>query len=155
MENSSKKQDAVKMAEEKFKEGFNCAEATLAGVSKAMGLPSYPSGIATGFGGGIGRCGSICGALTGGVMAISLQFNRSSPEDKEEYALIMERTAQFINSFQEIFGSIDCPELAGYDLRLIEERKKFARDPKRREKCASYVREAAKLAAGIMEKSGK
>jgi C_GCAxxG_C_C family probable redox protein len=40
--------------------------------------------IATAFGGGIGRCGSLCGALTGGVMAIGIKHgtNEPSPEKR-------------------------------------------------------------------------
>ena len=59
------------------------------------------------------------------------------------------------NSFQAAFGDIYCPALSGYDLRLKEDRKKFARDPERRKKCASYVREAANLSAGMIAKLKK
>lgn len=152
MNHSERVKNAVNIAEKKFLDGFNCAEASLAGTADSMGLPDYPPGVATGFGGGVGRCGSLCGALAGGVIALSLKFNRSSPEDKAEYALIMEATEELLNKFKETFKDIDCPPLAGYDLRLVDERKKFAKDPKRKEKCAAYVREAARLSAEIIEK---
>ncbi|NLC10695.1 MAG: C_GCAxxG_C_C family protein [Firmicutes bacterium] len=85
---------AAERAEQEFKKGFNCAEATLKGVADTMELPPCPQGIATAFGGGIGRCGSLCSALTGAIMAISLSFNRTSPENKKEYALILDSTCR-------------------------------------------------------------
>jgi len=41
--------------------------------------------IATPFGGGIGRRGSVCGAVSGTIMAIGLKYGRmESDEDKEK-----------------------------------------------------------------------
>jgi hypothetical protein len=39
--------------------------------------------LATGFGGGIGRKGSLCGAFTGSIMAIGMKMGRTDPKDKE------------------------------------------------------------------------
>jgi C_GCAxxG_C_C family probable redox protein len=38
---------------------------------------------ATAFGGGIGRMGSVCGALLGGAMALSLLYGRSIEEMRQ------------------------------------------------------------------------
>ncbi len=67
--------------------GFNCAESVLRGVAQALSLPLDDALLmaATPFGGGIGRAGAVCGALSGGVMALGLAFGRTepSPERKE------------------------------------------------------------------------
>ncbi len=54
-------------------QGYNCAQAVLLVLYEHM----HPDGendvipkIATGLGGGIGRCGSVCGALSGAVLAV-------------------------------------------------------------------------------------
>ncbi len=39
------------------------------------------SDIATAFGAGIGRQGSVCGAVTGGIIAINLKYGRTKAED--------------------------------------------------------------------------
>jgi C_GCAxxG_C_C family probable redox protein len=36
--------------------------------------------LSSGFTGGIGKSGNICGALTGGVMALGLAFGRTEPD---------------------------------------------------------------------------
>jgi len=69
-----------KKAFDYHKAGFHCAEA----VSKAV-FETYNQGIsqdipkvATAFGGGVGRTHQdICGALTGGVIALGCLFGRS------------------------------------------------------------------------------
>ncbi len=43
-------------------------------------------GIATAFGGGIGGTGSVCGALVGAVMAISLRHGRRDPSERDARA---------------------------------------------------------------------
>ena len=51
---------------------FVCSEAVLYTINGTLGNP-FPAGIvrlASGFGGGIGNGGYVCGALTGGVMAL-------------------------------------------------------------------------------------
>ena len=75
----------VKVAESKFFSGFNCAESSLIAVTYAMGMQSdmFPR-IASGFGGGVGRYGSICGALSGTIMAIGAFCGRDKVNDPEE-----------------------------------------------------------------------
>lgn len=62
--------------------GFNCCESVLLGASEFLGVTSelIPK-IATGFGGGIGHTGRICGAVTGAVMALGIKYGRTSPQD--------------------------------------------------------------------------
>ena len=60
-----------------FQSGYNCAQSVLLTLSEYIDPDSknelIPK-IATGFGGGIGGCGSVCGALTGGVMAVGIKY---------------------------------------------------------------------------------
>ena len=48
-----------------FDQGNNCAEAVFLALSEEQGMDSkVTSGIATGFGGGFGRNGLVCGAVS-------------------------------------------------------------------------------------------
>jgi C_GCAxxG_C_C family probable redox protein len=63
----------------RFLSGYNCAQSILLTMSEHRdGENVLIPRIATAFGGGIGRCGSICGALTGGVMAIGIKYEPRS-----------------------------------------------------------------------------
>jgi len=72
-------------AVELFDSGYNCTEAVLFALTEKFSqkTPFIPR-IATGFGGGVGRSGSICGALSGAVMAVGLLRGCDKAEEKEK-----------------------------------------------------------------------
>ena len=102
----------------RFNSGFNCAESvllTLSGRMARRNSESWIPRIATGFGGGVGRNGDICGALSGGVMAIGLALGRDKAEQSRDpcYAAV----DCFYTDFVKEFGSSKCRELTGIDLK--------------------------------------
>ena len=100
--------------------------------------------IATGFGGGIGRCGSVCGALTGGVMAISIKCGTNEPLMKKR--LKAYKTAQkFYQEFEAKNGSVLCKELIGFDLSVPEQRDKAVKTNAFEEKCTVFVTKACEI----------
>ena len=113
--NMTPEEDAVR----RFDSGFNCAESVLLTVSE-LELHQRMAGIipriATGFGGGIARNGDVCGALSGGVMAIGLVLGRDSPEASRDPCNVA--VDRLYNSFMAKFGSCKCRELVGIDLKL-------------------------------------
>jgi len=92
--------------------------------------------IASGFGGGLGRQGLVCGALNGGVMAIGLRHGRmKETEDKETvYGLVLE----LCHRFEGQHGSALCRDLTGCDFTTPEGRQKWS-DLNVKEKCRHYV----------------
>jgi C_GCAxxG_C_C family probable redox protein len=126
-----------KKAAEHFREGYNCAQSVLLTMLDHLNLTNelVPK-IATGFGGGIGRCGSVCGALTGGVMAISIIYGTNEPLMKKR--LKAYQTAQkFYEQFEAQNGSVMCKELIGFDLSVPEQRDKAVKTNAFEEKCSS------------------
>lgn len=126
--------------------GYNCAETVLGAVAAAAGLNAPPLRIATGFGGGVGRTGDVCGAVTGAVMAMGWANGRNKPEDKESYAKLSAAVRQFLADFRHSHETLECSILTGYDLSDPAILPKFGEDKERREKCASFIRTAARLA---------
>jgi len=69
-------------ARELYLGGFSCSEALVAAFVEKLEL-SVPVDVikmASGFSGGVGNTGCVCGALSGGVMALGLLFGRSDLE---------------------------------------------------------------------------
>jgi len=66
--------------------------------------------IATAFGGGIGRCGSVCGALTIGVMAIGIKYG-TSEASAEKRLRAYELARKAYGRFEKRHGSVLCREL--------------------------------------------
>lgn len=132
-----------------FEKGFNCAESVSIAMSDSLGIKTdiIPK-IATPFGGGIGRRGSVCGAVSGAVMAVGLKYGRMGPdEDKEKtYGLAL----RFYERFKKEFGSVLCYDLIECDLTTPEGKKK-AKDLKvHEEKCSKFVAGAVDILTGLM-----
>jgi C_GCAxxG_C_C family probable redox protein len=70
--------------------------------------------IATGFGGGLGANGLVCGAVAAGTMIIGLQ--QKGKEKKEVY----QQVDAFLSDFRSRFGALNCRELLGVDLKTEE-----------------------------------
>ncbi|MEM2609877.1 MAG: C-GCAxxG-C-C family protein [Candidatus Bathyarchaeia archaeon] len=101
--------------------------------------------IATGFGGGIGRTGSICGALAGAIMAIGLKYGRNYLKETGKYEMCMRKSLEFYREFEKEHGSVLCRDLTGCDLTTTEGRRKFLEQRIREEKCVKYVRFSMKF----------
>jgi C_GCAxxG_C_C family probable redox protein len=74
--------------------------------------------IASGFAGGIGNTGSVCGAVVGAVMAIGLKQGRATTMEKALGNLAVARA--FRRRFEAELGTINCRELTGVDLSTPE-----------------------------------
>ena len=72
-----------KDAEELFRGGFFCSEAVVSSIRTnfELDVPEEVIAMASGFPVGIGRSKCVCGAVSGGVMALGLFFGRTKQGD--------------------------------------------------------------------------
>jgi C_GCAxxG_C_C family probable redox protein len=96
-------------------QGFHCSQILLAMGLEAQGK-SDPDLIRamSGLAGGVGFCGDICGALTGGACLIALYAGRGTPEEEDHERLnlmINELMEWFTREFSECYGGIHCREI--------------------------------------------
>lgn len=91
--------------------GYNCAQSVLAALGSYTGLDEKTAlSVSGGFGGGV-RCGEICGAASGAVMALGLAFPYANGEDGEAKAKIAKLTMAMNRGFIRQFGCIRCQDL--------------------------------------------
>ena len=98
-----------------FDAGHNCAEAVLRTFAADWGTPQLVR-LATGFGGGMGRAGDVCGAMSGAVMAVGARFGRVHPDDDVAKERCYEAVAELRERFRDACGHLDCRDLTGLDL---------------------------------------
>lgn len=147
----TEKETLAYRAAKRFLEGYNCAQSVLLTMferwnGKNVLIPK----IATGFGGGIGRCGSICGALTGGVMAIGTRYgtNVASAEKRQQaYKL----SQALYKQFELRYGTVFCRELIHYDLSNPEELEKAHEEKVFERRCTGYVRTVIEVLLDLNE----
>jgi C_GCAxxG_C_C family probable redox protein len=102
-------------------QGFHCSQILLSLGLDAQGKEN-PDLIRTmaGLAGGVGFCGDICGALTGGACLLALYTGRGTAEEEEDQRLnimISELVEWFTQEFTECYGGIHCREILGDDPR--------------------------------------
>ncbi|UCD85357.1 MAG: C_GCAxxG_C_C family protein, partial [Deltaproteobacteria bacterium] len=74
----------VKSAVSCFKEGFSCSQVLLSTYGTDFGLDRETAlKVAGAFGGGMGRMGEVCGAVTGAFMVIGLKHGMVKGEDNK------------------------------------------------------------------------
>ena len=129
-----------------FQSGFNCAQSVLIALyediepgTKNELVPK----IAAGFGGGIGRCGSVCGALSGSIMAVGIKDAPNEPGmEKRIKAYADART--LYNQFKQQNGTVFCRELIKLDLSNPEDAAKAKTDGTFRLVCDQLIRSVVK-----------
>ena len=92
-------------------QGFNCAQSVLAALGDYTGLDEKTAlAVSGGFGGGV-RCGEICGACSGAVMALGLAHPHTIGEDAEARGKISKMTGAFTRQFADDQGCLRCIDL--------------------------------------------
>jgi C_GCAxxG_C_C family probable redox protein len=126
--------------------GMNCAQAILMTFGQRYGLGRNESlRVAMALGGGMGRLGETCGAVTGAYMVLGLKHTLScdNPEQKKEktYAAVQ----RFSQEFKARNGSLLCKDLLGLDLLTPEGAKTMKETDIGKTKCEKYVRDSAEI----------
>lgn len=94
-----------------FKEGYNCAEAIFMAFKDEFSPEMDPNMVklVTGFGGGLGHAGCMCGALMGAIMVLNIKYGRSSSQEDRMPAYV--HAKQFHDRFVEKFNYTCCRAL--------------------------------------------
>jgi C_GCAxxG_C_C family probable redox protein len=100
-------------------QGFHCSQILLFLGLEAQGK-SNPDLIRAmaGLAGGVGFCGDICGALTGGACLIALYAGRGDPDEEEDPRLnlmVNDLVDWFTQEFSACYGGIHCQEILADD----------------------------------------
>jgi C_GCAxxG_C_C family probable redox protein len=134
---------AIKHASECWEKGYNCTESVLRGVCYGLGmeLPDVALKMATPFGGGVGRSQELCGALSGGVLAVGTVLGRT--ECGEDRFVSYNAARDLYDQFRDKFGSSLCHELNFGDFT----------SPEHRERCESFVIETVRKTFRIIRKA--
>ena len=132
-----------------FLSGFYCAESVLLSIAEDRDIHSdlIPM-IATGFCSGQGRGGDQCGALSGGIMGISLITGRRSHDESVEETFTTVR--KLIEGFRERFGATSCKELIMCDLNTDEGQAEFIHK-NHLETCAQFCAGTTELTLTILD----
>ncbi len=142
--------ETAKIAASHFREGYNCAESVLMAMQELWHMEKRPA-IATGFGAGIGRRGSVCGAVTGGIIAINSKYGRMNAEEDKEKSY--ELALNFYRMFEKEFSTAICYDLIECDLTNSNGQEKFEIENLFEKKCVRFVEGAVKILIGLADEA--
>ena len=145
-------------AAELFSQGFNCAQAVLASFVERMGRGccierSAAFHVAQGFGGGMGRTGQTCGAITGAIMAIGLTHGMTDPARPAQRDIAYRLVGELFARFKQRHGSIGCHELIGLDLSTPAGLAEFRAKGLAASHCRMFVHDAADILDQLLAES--
>lgn len=103
-----------------FREGYNCAESVFL-TFRELVVPEVEAGlvrVCTGFGGGLGHAGCMCGALTASAMVINLLKGRANCSMSREVPYELVRA--FHDRFEQRFGGTCCRVLNPFEFETPE-----------------------------------
>ena len=162
-------QEVEKRAYKYEQECRDCSQCTLLAIQEVFDLAGDDAlKAATGFAGGIGRSGSVCGALIGGVMALGLLYGRDRETMKHPDAELRSQRLKEIESelgtltkklrtkFEGEYGSIICDDIEtklfgrSFDKWNPEDRIEKDRLGGHDDKCPTVVGKAARWVAELI-----
>ncbi|KKL88519.1 hypothetical protein LCGC14_1923900 [marine sediment metagenome] len=116
---------ARKIAEGYFSRGeFFCSESVVHTINQLMGspLPHQITKLASGFPIGLGKSGCLCGAISGGVIALGIAYGRNHGETMNPKMFPL--SAKLHDFIKEQYGSTCCRVLIkDYDFESPERKK--------------------------------
>lgn len=127
---------------------LNCAQSVLYAFAEDFGLNKEVAvKIAAGFGAGMGRMQSVCGAVSGAIMVISLKYGDNMEDTYKN-------TRTFIRKFKEKTTTIQCKGLLEGCNLLTEKGQIYFKDNKlKQKKCSEYVRLSCEILEEIINNS--
>lgn len=136
-----------KIAEGYFERGeFFCSEAVVKTINDELGKPfsDEVTKLASGFPIGVGKSGCLCGAVSGGVMALGMVYGRCHGEAMHED--MFKHAADLNDRIKELYKSTCC--------RVMTRNFEF-QSPERKAHCIKITGEVAAYIAEKLIDDGK
>ena len=131
---------------------MNCAQAVLSTCCEQFGLERILAlKLAQGFGGGMGRMGGVCGAVTGAYMVLGLAQKLSEDNPRQSLERTYELVREFTQRFKALHGSVICRELIGYDLSTPEGLAEARNKKILTTVCPDFVRDSVKILEAMLQ----
>ena len=106
--------------------------------------------IASGLGGGMGRQGEVCGALTGGVLAVGLIHGRDSAAEVEAKEVAHAKAGEFVKRFAAVNGAIRCHDLIDLDVSNADGVQEYFSRNLLKEKCSHILSNAVRVVLPLL-----
>ena len=142
----------IDLAVQRFADGYSCSQAVFSTFAPRLGVEDdVAMKLASAFGGGIGRRGEVCGAVTGALMALGLARGHADNAEESKtvtYAVVDE----FLRRFGELHGAVVCRTLIGHSISTPEGLQGARDAGVFKTVCPDLVADATAIVASILDR---
>lgn len=127
----------------------NCAVNCMSKVTSVTGIGNNESAKVAGFAGGLGLSGSVCGALSVGVFALSIQYYQNRDPQRRDTVFraavqelnlvdggLRKLPSRLLHDFKVQFGSELCKDIVGRKFNDVDDHTQFIADGGCQECCS-------------------
>ncbi|MDZ4163968.1 MAG: C-GCAxxG-C-C family protein [Smithellaceae bacterium] len=138
------------------REGMNCCQSIIATYGPPLGLPPEVAvRLGSCFGGGLGRAGEVCGALTGATMVLGWKYGPLDAKNREARELGYALVRELVGIFRERRGAVTCRELLNCDISTAENYALAKERGVMKELCPMLVQDAAEILEAIIAREDR
>jgi C_GCAxxG_C_C family probable redox protein len=140
------------IAVEKFLAGYNCAQAVLYSFCDELSFDKETTlKLACGFGAGMGRQQEVCGAISGGIIAIGIKHGRGDKQAKAAADATYRIVGELMSRFESKHGTCICRGLLdGCDLSTPDGYKHFKKHDLLNKTCKGCVKTVVEILEDIL-----
>ena len=142
--------NAAQKAMHLFENGLNCSQAILTAFGEPYGIHSeIAKKLGRPWGGGVGRMGRICGAVTGAIMVLGLAQSKRQDEAEARNDICLS-VQELVWRFEQRHGTSVCKELLGADFSTEEGQRKIKEEMLVKKLCSKFVEDAGCILAELV-----
>jgi C_GCAxxG_C_C family probable redox protein len=144
--------DKSEQAAEYMKSGYNCAQSIVKAFAREVGISNEEEAVrmAASLGGGIGRNGYVCGALTGAALVLGRKVGYIEPSDAAAREKTYAAVSRLLEAFRKEYGTVMCGELLGIDMKNPEQLARARENGVFQKQCPGYVLAAGRILEEIL-----
>jgi C_GCAxxG_C_C family probable redox protein len=133
-------------AAEHMRTGFNCCQAVVKAFASELCVEERAAvKMAASFGGGMGRNGYVCGALSGAAFILGARYGNSDPANTAAREKTYAAVNDLLERFQKEHGTVLCRELISINMKDPGELKRAREEGIFAKRCPLFVQSAGSL----------
>jgi C_GCAxxG_C_C family probable redox protein len=143
--------DRAEIAVDTMRSGFNCAQSMVKAYAAELNADEAAVvRMAAPFGGGIGRNGYVCGAVSGAVMVIGARFGNADAADTAARDRAYAVVSKLLEKFREEHHTVLCRELISFEINNPEGYQRAREAGVFQNRCPLFLRSVGKILDEIL-----